>query len=85
MKVLSFLLNKKENGDKERMKKNKTVIEICPTCGNEIEVDARPGEVRKCPFCRRRYVVQYEKRNRKYLDAYLKVSKDTDEASVSEE
>lgn len=75
----------KRNGVKSFMKK-KIVIELCPSCGNDIEVDARPGEVRKCPFCRRRYIVEYEKRNRKYLDAYLKVSNktDSDEVSASE-
>ena len=57
------------------MKRWKYVIEDCPNCGNEIEVDANPGEVRKCPYCRRRYVVQYEKRNRKYLEEYIKEAK----------
>lgn len=53
------------------MKKN-IYYESCPNCGNEIDVPANPGEIRKCPFCRRRYVVKYEQRNRKYLEEYLK-------------
>lgn len=56
------------------MKKNPdSFIELCPNCGNEIEAPASPGEIRKCPFCRRRYAVRIERRNRKYLEAYIKL------------
>ena len=56
-------------------KKNKTVVTACPCCGNEIEVSARQGEVRKCPFCRWHYVVEAEIRKRKVLSEYIKVNK----------
>lgn len=56
----------------EKSMKKRVCVEACPNCGNEIEISAKPGEIRKCPYCRRRYIVQYEHRNRKYLDSYLK-------------
>lgn len=55
------------------MAKKETFLEECPTCGNEIEVLAKAGEVRKCPHCRRRYVVDHVTRSRKYLSEYVKV------------
>lgn len=47
-------------------------FEDCPSCGNEIEVPAKTGEVRKCPYCRRRYIVENTIRSRKILREYAK-------------
>ena len=55
--------------------RNQIVVSTCPNCGEDIEVSARLGEVRKCPYCRWHYIVVFEKRNRKVLEEYLKVPK----------
>lgn len=57
------------------MKKNQIVTTDCPNCGNEIEVSAREGEIRRCPYCRWHYLVKEERRNRKILEEYIKVPK----------
>lgn len=56
-------------------KKNHTVTTECPNCGNEIEVSAREGEIRRCPYCRWHYRVKEEYRKRKVLEEYIKVPK----------
>jgi predicted RNA-binding Zn-ribbon protein involved in translation (DUF1610 family) len=56
--------------------KKKLAIEPCPSCGNNIEVYENPGEIRKCPFCRRRYIVSSARRDRKYLEEYIKPKKE---------
>lgn len=66
---------------KKEWKNRREFTEACPNCGNNIEALAKPGEIRKCPFCRRRYVVRYEKRNRRYLEEYIKIVKESDENS----
>lgn len=55
-------------------RKQEVFLELCPHCGNEIEAPAAAGEIRKCPYCRRRYIVQFERRNRKYLREYIKLA-----------
>lgn len=54
------------------MAKKELFFEDCPNCGNEIEVPAKTGEVRKCPYCRRRYIVENTIRSRKILREYVK-------------
>lgn len=58
---------------KKKREKWREFTEACPNCGNDITAPAKPEEIRKCPFCRRRYVVRYEKRNRRYLEEYIKI------------
>lgn len=60
---------------KQKKPRNQIVVTACPCCGNDIEVSARAGEVRKCPYCRWRYIVSYEHRNRKVLEEYIKIPK----------
>lgn len=62
---------------KKKWKSPREFVEDCPNCGNEIEAPAQPGEIRKCPHCRRRYVVRFEKRNRRYLEAYIKIAQES--------
>lgn len=59
-------------------KKTTVAEELCPICGNMIDVVARKGEIRKCPYCKHRYIVSDERRNRKYLEEYIKVKNTTE-------
>lgn len=53
-------------------KKKVTYEEMCPSCGNIIEVPAAVGEIRKCTFCRRRYLVKEMVKHHKILEEHAK-------------